>query len=346
MKQYKHFYNNWLDCSTFDRIHSINTDIEYLNTNLDISFFDSLCFDDNSIKQYRLDAAKYCAETLGDKPALCMSGGVDSQAMVQCFYDAGYNFDVYTLVFKNDLNIQDVSYAREYCQKNNIKLHELDFDIVNFLSRENINYALRYRCSSPHFNTHFKMFDILKSMGYTSVVCGGNTPLQTVESNNQIIWGSGYTRNVMSYIRYSEISEFFAQGNFLSFYPNLAWAISIVTHSTDIPQDKRTSQLSFSKLMELSKIRYNNKINGYKRIGFNIIPQETKYTGFELVKKYYEDITGDGWTFEKKFRIPLVNMLNTNDHALIILNLNSDIKTKIEYLHGKYYFSGNSSSGI
>lgn len=342
MKPYNHFYKNWLVCSIFEQTK------EYLDINLDIDFFNNLCFDDDSIKQYRLDAAKYCAETLGDKPALCISGGADSQAMVQCFYEAGYNFDVYILAFKNDLNIQDVGHARQYCAENGIKLYELDFDILSFLSRENFDYGCRYECPSPHFNTHFKMFDILRSMGYTSVVCGGNVPLQRSTTDNQVIWGGGYSRNVMSFIKYTEVSGFLAQGNFLSFYPQLAWVTSILT-----PRSENfklgiisKSDPSYEDIKLGAKLTYDAKIIGYNRAGFNIIPQETKYTGFELIKKYYESVTGDGWSFEKKFRYPLERELLKYGYAEPKINLDYKIKEKIDSLYNKYLLSGDSSTGI
>ena len=50
---------------------------------------------------------------------------------------------------------------------------------------------------------------------------------------------------------------------------------------------------------------YLQKVIGYKRIGFDIIQQDTKYTGFEKVKELIEEQSGDGWAFERKFRDPL-----------------------------------------
>lgn len=318
----------------FEGTLGANQKIEYIDINLEPDFFNNLCFDDHSLKQYRLAAARHCAETLGDRPALCISGGADSQAMVQCFYEAGYNFDVYTLTFKNNLNIQDTDYARRYCAENNIKLNELDFDILSFLTRENFDYAHRYQCSSPHFNTHFRMFDILKSLGYTSVVCGGNVPTQNTEQDGHIAWGGGYSRNVMSFIKYSKISGFLAQGNFLSYYPELAWATALLTPRSDV--GRSTNHIPWEQELRNSKIRHLDKVQGYTRAGFKIIPQETKYTGFELVKKYYEDRTGDGWYFEKMFRHPLERSLNKFNYGLPELRLSDELKTVIQSLYLKH----------
>lgn len=319
----------------FESTDGANQKIEYLNMNLNVDFFNSLSFD--NINQYRYDAAKYCSETLGDKPALCMSGGADSQAMVQCFYEAGYNFDVYTLSFKNSLNMHDVISARRYCAEKGIRLYELDFDILGFLTRENYDYAHKYQCSSPHFNTHFKMFDILKSMGYTSVVCGGNVPTQNTESDGHTAWGAGYNRNVMSFIKYSKISGFLAQGNFLSYYPKLAWATAILTPRTECPRS--TYHTPWEQELRNSKMRYDDKVLGYQRAGFDILPQDTKYTGFELVKKYYEDRTGDGWYFEKMFRHPLEKSINRFNYGHPELYLSVDLRSKIDSLYNQHIVS-------
>ena len=56
---------------------------------------------------------------------------------------------------------------------------------------------------------------------------------------------------------------------------------------------------------EVRHAKYEQKIIGYKRIGFDIMRQETKYTGFEKVKDLFEEKTGDGWAFERQFREPL-----------------------------------------
>jgi hypothetical protein len=302
-----------------------------MNMNIGMEFFENLKFDNDSLKRYRLESAHKCAETLGDKPALCLSGGIDSQAMVQSFYDAGYDFDVFTLVFNDDLNIHDASHARLYAEKNNIKLHEIDINILTFLSRENQDYAVKYNSYSPHFNTHFKLFDILRSKGYTSVVAGGNTPCQLVDSNDRLSWGGGYGRNSLSFIKYSQISNFLCQGCYLSYYPELAWATTILT---PITYHYRTlSHVTWAEVLKTEKERYKDKVIGYQRAGFDVIPQETKYTGFELVKKYYEERSGDGWYFEKNFRFPLEKLLKADMYGLPEIFIEPEIRNKLYSLY-------------
>ncbi len=299
MSQFSFFYNDWLNFEPC-LLPTKGDTTTFLPVNLEKDFFTNLECDKHSIKKYRIKAAQLCAEMLGDNIALCFSGGIDSQAMLESFLDAKLNFKVYILAFENDLNIQDVEHARLYCKKNNIKLHEIPFNVINFLNRENFLIAEKYISVSPHFNVHYKMFDLLREQGHTGIVCGGNALL----CNNDE-WGTNFTRNPMNYINYSRRNNFPVQGNFLSFYPKLSWAISLLTR-------KSYSQLDVSNFIHndaIEQARYVVKLNGYVRAGFNIIPQGRKFTGFELVKKYYESLTNDTWEFEKRFRTPLANSL-------------------------------------
>ena len=87
---------------------------------------------------------------------------------------------------------------------------------------------------------------------------------------------------------------------------------------------------------QVKKERYFQKVRAYQRVGFNVIPQETKITGFELVKKYFENLTGDGWTFERKFRHPLVAELN-KDKTLYKFNLTSAQQKIVSLIHSNNF---------
>ena len=322
MSQFNFFHDNWLDYNPCLNAQK-GEYISYLPIHLPKNFFQNLQLDRDSIQTYKKQAAEISAEQLGNNFAICFSGGIDSQAMLQCFIEAKLDFKVYILKFKNDLNKQDVDHAQHYCKVNKIKLLELPFDIIGFLNKFNLIYSSKYKSLSPHFNTHYAMFDILRSKGHTGIVCGGNA---TLCNNNT--WGTNYTRNPMNYINYSEINNFFVQGNFLSFFPTLNWAIALLTK-------KNTESLTSNNLLnkdELDKNRYLCKLNGYVRANFNIIPQNKKYTGFELVKKYYESLTNDPWEFEKRFRVPL-SAINCYDSGHTEFMLTDEQKNELEILY-------------
>ena len=174
MSQYKTvpFYNDWLDMSGMKAGNGIDHTM-----NLDVDFFEKLTpFNDAKLKQWRIEAAQRCAETLGPFPALCFSGGVDSQAMLHCWAEADLEAHVIIFTFKDGLNKQDCEHAKQYCQKFDIPYREVEFDIVSFLTRDNADVTTKYGNISPHFNTHYRFIEILTHMGYTGVCFGGQAP--------------------------------------------------------------------------------------------------------------------------------------------------------------------------
>jgi hypothetical protein len=301
LSQFNFYHDEWIDVKPYIGLNNYEC---RLPVNLKPEFFESLQLDAESVRRYRIEAAIKCYASMGSKPALCFSGGIDSQATWQCFNEAGIDIDVYTLVFKDGLNTQDVEHAVRFAKERNFELKLIEIDIINFLSRENYDYSIKYKSLSPHFNTHYKLCDMLISKGYTGFVCGGGGPIL---SDITHLWCVNYSQNFLNYIHYSLASGVYCQGNFLGFYPQLAWAIGLFTpilhnelYGTDLNQEERN-------IVEYQ--RYLEKIHGYTLTGFNIIPQEKKYTGFELVKEKLEEIYGDGWAFEKLYRMPLRDLV-------------------------------------
>jgi hypothetical protein len=301
---FKSFYNDWLDISGMVNATGIDHKI-----NLDIDFFNSLKFDSESLKSYRIEAANICNEMLGNKPALCLSGGVDSQAMVLSWKEAGLKFDTYILKFKNDLNPQDANHAIHFCKLYSIPYYILDFDVITFLSRNNYDLGLKYKSGSPQFNVHYKLVEMLRDRGHTGVCFGGLTPTKNFNE-----WGKNFDKNAFHFVTIQDVFSIPVQGSFLSFYPKLCWAITLLTPSFNEVHELENSRTA-KEFLDLTSKRYPLKVEGYQKAGFDVIPQETKYTGFELVKKYFENITGDGWTFEKRFRHPLSKLFNTDFHT-------------------------------
>ncbi len=279
--------------------------------NLPVEFFNNLQFDQESLTQYRIDAAKLCAETLGDKPALCFSGGADSQAMLQCWHEAKLNFDTFIVVFNDGLNRQDSDHAISFCKERGYPYKELHFNVIQFLNRDNYECGIKYNSHSPHFNVHYRIVEMLKDMGYTGVCNGGDAPY-----NHNEVWGENFSKNPFHFLKIQDKLGIPFQGSFLSFYPQLAWSIALFTKfNSDVFKGVDTVIRDWEAEQEIRHYRYTKKIFAYQKVGLNIIPQETKFTGFELVKKYYENLTGDGWTFERKFRHPLVALLDHEKHV-------------------------------
>jgi hypothetical protein len=303
LSQYKTipFYNDWLDVSGMaagnGKDHTVNLKPE---------FFEKLDpFNDKKLKQWRIDAATRCAESLGPFPALCFSGGIDSQAMLNCWAEADLEAHVIIFAFKDGLNKQDCEHAKQYCRKFDIPYREIEFDIVSFLTRDNANMTTKYGNISPHFNTHYRFVEILTHMGYTGVCFGGQAP-----DRNCGDYGVNISKVPYYWATCAEKFDIAVQGSFLSFSPELAWALTLST--PDIKnldyKNNSTALREYDTLKAAEAEKYEAKLIGYRRVGFDLVPQPQKYTGFELVKDYFEEQTGDGWAFEKQFRNPLSKM--------------------------------------
>lgn len=320
---FKAFYNDWLDCSGMIAENG-NPNI----VNLDKDFFLNLKFDDQSLKQYRIDAAVKCAETLGDNPALCLSGGIDSQAMVLCWQEAGIKFDMIIGVFKDGLNKHDSDHAKMFCNSNNILYKELEIDIVKLLARENYSISEKYKSYSPHFNVHYKMVEILAEQGYTGACFGGVTPFKRNDE-----YGYNFFDMPFHFLKVQKILPIPMQGSFLSFYPELTWAIGLQTkdinHQVDMVSSSRYQQ---NKIDFLNHLRYIEKTKAYLKSNLNIIPQENKYTGFELVKEYFSKKCKDGWAFERQFREPIAKKFNL-DRASYLFKIKPDVRSVINLIY-------------
>jgi hypothetical protein len=328
--QFKAFYNDWLDCSGMIDETGKN---HVLNLNAD--FFKNLKFDSDSLKQYRIDAATRCAETLGERPALCFSGGVDSQAMIQCWLEADLKFDVIIGIFNDGLNRQDSDHAKLFCEKYNIPYKTLNIDIVSFLNRNNMAVSDKYRSISPHFNTHYYIVELLAEQEYSGTCFGGIPPFKQHGT-----YGSTFTGAPMHFLKIQSDLPIPLQGSFLSFSPELTWAITLMCEELMLDSINADDlNVTWEDRQMLTQMKYNQKVDSFIRTGFHIIPQEAKYTGFELVKDYYAEKSGDGWTFERRFRHPIVAKYDKDNHPYKIA-LSDDLLSLLNSIHSDNFRAG------
>lgn len=328
------YYQNYL---TYDSITNSFADRVNYTCHLDPAFFETLKDDKQSLKQYRINAALRAKEVLGDKIALAFSGGIDSQAMVQCFLEAGIEFDLFLLTFTNNMNSQDADHARLFAKTHNIALHEIEIDIISFLSRDSYEICSEYKCTSPQFASHYIMYDKIREMGYSGICCGGTAFAKNLEG-----WGPTLSAAQSNYIEYSKKHSFPVLGNFLGYDPHLCWSIALQTPAFESPWkiDLDPNHNYFGQ----QHLRYLAKVQGYRDTGFAIIPQETKFNGFEKVKEYFATLYKDGWAFEKKFRHPLEKKYGK---ALGLLNLTAEQNEVLGRLYLQRHGSNSfAASGI
>jgi len=288
-------------------------------------------FNDEKLKKWRIEAAQRCHASLGPFPALCFSGGIDSQAMLHCFAEADLEAHVIIFTFKDDLNKHDVDHAKAYCHTFDIPYREIEFDIVSFLARDNLAMTEKYGGVSPQFNTHYRFVEILTHMGYTGVCFGGNAP-----DKNRKEYGNNLGMSEMHWLKCHDKFQIAVQGSFLSFSPELALALAVSTPDSNI--DLTGNHPDWETYKKNRHAKYESKIIGYKRIGFDIMQQKTKYTGFEKVKELFEEKTGDGWAFEKQFRDPLRTLPGINkDRNQYKIDLTVDQQVFLDSIYFKHF---------
>ena len=304
-------------------------------------------FNDEKLKKWRVEAAERCHASLGPFPALCFSGGIDSQAMLQCFAEADLEAHVIIFTYKDDLNKHDVDHAKAFCHTFDIPYREIEFDIVSFLTRDNSAVTQEYGGISPQFNTHYRFVEILTHMGYTGVCFGGNALDRTSGK-----YGINTGKIEMHWLKCHDKFQIAMQGSFLSFSPELSLALTLSTPETtsnlktinDTLHTYADGTQGWEQFKKDRHARYELKIIGYKRIGFDIMQQPTKYTGFELVQDHFAEETGDGWAFEKRFRYPLSRLdggIYNKDMHMYKLALTKEQQTLLDSIYLKHFPSSD-----
>ncbi len=241
-------------------------------------------------------AAKQIAEQAGSKVTLCLSGGLDSEAMAMAFLRSGVSFDVTTLRFANDLNVNDIGRASEFCKKHNITQNFIDLDVVKFFEEKKyLNYVDPYFCPSPEIATQLWFAEQIKQPfvwggeAFRMFVKDGMPSLQAVSEVEAVIY------------RFIEKKKLNAVPNFHFFTPELAWAFfNVSTHYKN-------------KFFENDRLPlfYEEKLSFYRTCGFPLeanANRSLKLHGFESLKNYFDTqvFSGQGKTYNEYFRIPVI----------------------------------------
>lgn len=267
--------------------------------NYSIIDLDSLEFHPEAYRRYRTDSALRLAT--GNRLVLTISGGVDSQAMLQSFTEAGLDFDIATMVFERDYNSHDVEFARATAARYGKKLVEIPLEVFKFLQFRLWDYAEKYSCNSPQFACHHWFYEQLLDRGYDCIISGGQTWFPA--AGNRWLWTNTPARH--AWWTFSQINQAAVNGNFLgsSWQLNCAIALNYALHEVQVkPLTAEADPESF----RLEEIRqYQKKVSALRKFGFNVVAQENKFTGFEKVKAYFNNLTGDPYAFENRFRWPL-----------------------------------------
>ena len=265
----------------------------------------------NKFQKLKLfEAAQYTIQQIVRRyPApytLLLSGGVDSQVMLYSWIKSGVDFNTLSVTYNKDYNSHDLKELIEFSKIHSIEINYDDLDLFYFLENELNHYALTYQCTSPQICTHIKICEMVKE---GTVLLSGNC---------LVPYGNGLTYAMLGIHRYSLVSKIKVIPYFLLETPEIAYSMFNLA-----PRETETKKISRNEYYQYS--------------GYPIISQDSKITGFEKYKDFYEQqlftvkerLTLSASSlyfskFDKKFRAPYHRFIKntvSNIHTLNNFNL-------------------------
>lgn len=222
---------------------------------------------------------------------LCLSGGLDSQAVLHSFISSGVSFEIAILRFKNRLNFHDIEEALDLAQLSGVKTHVIDIDAINFFESGRFSdYADRSQTNSPQFALHAWFAEQIEGL---PIFAGEPYYWMSVEQCRVLYVPQPKeyaARNLLELSGRPCISHFFELLTELNlcFLENPDWS-------------REKSQWS--------TIQYAKKAAGYRALGFPVrdTARGMKYTGFEGLYWHFrmKYKSHDTYYFNKLFREPL-----------------------------------------
>ncbi len=194
------------------------------------------------------------------------TGGVDSQATILAWMKSGHEFNVVSVRYENNFNEHDLTTLKEFQERYNIKVEYLDFNLTDFLENRLEEYVIKYKCASPQIGTHMAISELVPD---GTVIFSGTAPC---------IHRMEFTADLLSLYTYKDL----ARPTMIPFF---------------LMEDKDVAGAFLQESIAMEKFykgnpkyisHYDIKCELYKNVGFDVIPQEKKFNGFEKVKEYYE----------------------------------------------------------
>lgn len=300
------FNEGWMSYKLVDLSH-----VEY---SINLSPEQILSIDAHLFAEYQQLAVQESVQRVGNKPAVTLSGGIDSQVMVHSFVSAGVDFSPVIFDFDGK-NSHDTNVALEFCELMKLKPTIINLNVGWFLNREGVQFGLKHGLRSPQFTCHAKLCQHLASAGFSGAVFGGNAAYRS-ERREHVNAG---------WIYHSTAAQLL---DLVTFGESIGWPIIGSFCSWSWKMCLSLSALSVEGVGDVAE-RYQQKVAAYRAFGVPIIPQAQKYTGFEVIKAEVDSMDKPGY-FELKFRAPLYS--KTPDQNIPSLKLTTAQETALNEL--------------
>ena len=239
------------------------------------------------------EATKLTVETIiNNYPSpyhLMISGGVDSQAMLYAWKLYGRDYIPVSVVYNDDMNTHDLETLAIFAEREKIEVTYIDFDLLKFYETEYDDLCKKYQCISPHFGAHLGMTQTLTGTCIFSGDCLG-IESAAVGNNNLCLLRASKERSIVPY--------------FFLHTPEIAYCINYHRY---IMQDLTVSE---------DDTEYETKVKIWTQLGFPVIAQPQKFTGFEKIKDYYDETYGHLIT--PKIRLKYAKKPSTRAYDLLL----------------------------
>jgi hypothetical protein len=225
-----------------------------------------------------LDAALSTVEKITNSyPApytLMCSGGIDSQAMIWAWHLSGKPFEIISVKYISDgriFNEHDLSGLQEYCTTLKHSINSIEFDLINFLENDLLEIAALSECTSPHLCTYMKMSEVVSE---GTVLFSGSPILRTLPVGTKHTAISSPLQNTqLGMHRYGKVISTSTK-QFIPFF---------FMHTAELAY-------AFTNSYTPNLNSYERKVTMYHHGGFPVIAQSMKFTGFEVIKEYYDNM--------------------------------------------------------
>jgi hypothetical protein len=265
-----------------------------------------------------VDVVKKITQRYPPPYTLFASGGVDSQSCIYAWIKAGVEFKVVFVKYEQDFNEHDFSELKSFRDLHDFKLNILNFNVVDFLTKDLKKYVTTYKCVSPMMCTHFAMSELVTD---GTIVFSGSYALPSATTLSFV---------ETSLLNYKNISRRNIVPSFFFEDPEIVFSFHKIHYENEENVMSESGYDSEPCIHGRFPWLYKIKYLTYQKGGFPVIPQEIKLTGFEKIKDYcdkhfpvtvHERLKYSAMhskrSFEIKFRYPWLNTISTDLPRLI-----------------------------
>lgn len=252
---------------------------------------------------------------------IALSGGLDSQFILQCCLQLDKNITLYTYrSFWGDLivNSEDLYFAEMIAKRHKLKHHIIDIDLKPFFTTfQHYKYGAEFFNASPQVALHFHFLKILKEKhSIQHILMGGDIPIFAYDSikykKNVRPVGADVFQDIMApYYLFCESIEVECIKDI--FYHSEELVYLGFKNNIDLLKDKKVYFLASNHhnpdYIPYRKSHYEYKGLLYKNILKDLKCQSFQTNGFETLKKILASETGVYNQFDILYRQPLKDLV-------------------------------------